>query len=334
MSENPAISVVITTYNRQAMVRKMLARLDTQTFPADQFEVIVTDDESPDSTPEMVREMAGRVGYRLRHLRHKNQGPGATQNLGIKAAQSDLVLLLADDIIPEPQLLAEHVKTHREYPGDEYAVLGKATQSPELPRTALHKVWDPFQYQRFDGRRELAGFYFFGCNISVKKAFLLANGMYHERRGVAHEDIELGYRLWQKGLRIIYNPAAFAWHEHEESLERICSRAYERGQNFDLLADNLPPQFVFPLYKIMSPSAGLGPCLKMLPRECGRFALFNGPLVKLFWLPVLRRADRNPVAAMFASGVAYRGVSGYYLRKGYRDKQRERVGMTQTPCVT
>jgi GT2 family glycosyltransferase len=254
--------------------------------------------------------------------------------MGIRAAEYEIVLLMADDIIPEPELLAEHMITHREYPGAEYAVLGKAIQSPELPHTALHKVWDPFQYQRFEGRHELEGFYFFGCNISVKKSFLLANGMYHERRGIAHEDIELGYRLWKKGLKIIYNPKAFAWHEHDEALERICTRAYERGQNFDLLADNLPPEFVFPLYKIMSPSAGLGACLKMLPRECGRFALFNGPMVKLFWLPVLRRADSNPLAAKFATGTAYRGVSGYYLRKGYRDKQRERSRLTQKPCIT
>lgn len=328
------MSVIVTTYNRHRMVRKILERLDQQTLPVEQFEVIVADDESPDDTPAMVAEMATKVRYPLRFLRHKNAGPGATQNMGIKAAEREIVLLMADDIIPEPELLAEHMKSHREYPGDEYAVLGKALQSPELPATALHKVWDPFQYQRFEGRKEIEGFYFFGCNISVKKAFLLANGMYHERRGIAHEDIELGYRLWKKGLKIIYNPAAFAWHEHDEALDRICTRAYERGQNFDLLADNLPPEFVFPLYKIMSLSAGVGPCLRMLPRECGRFALFNGPMVKLFWLPVLRRADTNPLAAKLAKGVAYRGVSGYYLRKGYRDKLRERNRLSSKPCVT
>jgi glycosyltransferase involved in cell wall biosynthesis len=334
VSAESGISVVITTYNRQAVVRKILECLDRQTLPADQFEVIVADDESPDSTPEMVEEMASRVGYPLRHMRHKNQGPGATQNAGLRAADFDIVLLIADDIMPAPQMLAEHLKTHRDFPGEEFAVLGKAAQSPELPQTVIHKVWDPFQYHRFEGRREVEGFHFMGCNISVKKTFLLTHGLYRERRGIAHEDIELGYRLWQKGLRIIYNPEAFAYHEHEESLDRICSRAYERGMNFDLLSDNLPAEFVFPLYKIFTPSAGLGPCLKMLPRECGRYVLFNGPMVKFFWHPLLQRAENNPLAAKFATQTAYRGVAGYYLRKGLRDKQRQKSKMAERPCVT
>lgn len=324
MSSDPKISVVITTYNRQASVRKMLELLDQQTLPPESFEVVVADDGSPDETPEMIAELLKRVRYNLRHLRHKNQGPGAAQNLGIRDAACDIVLLLADDIMPSPRMLEEHLKSHTEHPEDCFAVLGKVIQSPELPRDALHKVWDPFQYDRFDGRTEVEGFNFMGCNISFKKSFMVANGMYRERAAIAHEDIELGYRLMTKGLRIIYNSCALAYHEHVESLEKICTRAYERGRNFDLLEDNLPPELVFPLYKIHSLKAGVGPYLRMLPREVARKAAFNGLTVNAFWLPILRQADASAWAAPFASNAAYRGVSGYFMRKGYHERQREK----------
>lgn len=131
--------------------------------------------------------------------------------------------------------------------------------------------------------------------------------MYKEAKGAAHEDIELGYRLRQKGLRIIYNDQALADHYHVVTLSNACRRAYERGLNFHMLSENIPKSFIFPLYHICSLEAGLKAFVKMLPREAPRVVLFNRWSVNFFWLPILRRAENSFFASLFASRIAYRG---------------------------
>jgi glycosyltransferase involved in cell wall biosynthesis len=46
----PYVSVVIPTYKRLALLKKTLSCLFDQTYPAERYEIIVVDDESPDDT--------------------------------------------------------------------------------------------------------------------------------------------------------------------------------------------------------------------------------------------------------------------------------------------
>ncbi len=327
MSKATLVSVVIATFNRCDVLGITLEKLAGQTLGPENFEVIVVDDGSTDKTEEAAESWIRSMPYELRYLRHSNRGPGYTQNRGIREARSNIIVLIADDIQPCGEFLEQHVKTHTANPGDNIAVLGKAVQSPELPQSIIHKYWDPFMYYRFDGKRELDGVFFFACNISVKKNFLLQNGMYKERKGAAHEDVELGYRLGRKGLRIFYNERAIAFHYHIETLSKACRRAYERGRNFDMLSENIPKPFIFSLYHICSPEAGFKAVAKMLPREIPRRILFNRLTVGFFWRPLLERAESSALAAVFANGITYRGTIHYHQRVGYSDMKRERRQM-------
>jgi glycosyltransferase involved in cell wall biosynthesis len=265
----------------------------------------------------MVEGMIGKCDYELRFFRHENRGPGYTENVGIRAARHPLLLLIADDIWASKNLLAEHVAVHQKYPDINVAVLGGVSQSPDLPPTVLHQYWDPFQYNRFVDGAEIDAVNFLACNVSIKRDFLLAGEMFRERHGAAHEDIELGYRLRQRGMRLIFSKSATAFHQHRETLEGICKRAYERGYNFDMLLGTIPADFALPLYKIATLKAGLTGFIRLLPRELIRVPLFNAITVTYFWMPVLTAAEHNPLARCFASAFAYRGVSGYYMRAGF-----------------
>jgi glycosyltransferase involved in cell wall biosynthesis len=315
------ISIVVATWNRCQTLQRTITHIQAQTVLPDGMELIVVDDGSSDGTGEMVEAMRPRCDFPVRYFWHSNRGPGYTQNVGIQQATYDLILLLADDIWPTPGLVAAHLAAHENHPQEHIAVLGDVITSPELPASAINRAWDPFQYGRFRGRNELEGIFFHACNISVKKSFLLAHGLFKERQAAAHEDIELGYRLSQKGLRILFDGNALAHHYHPETIDRVCKRAYERGYNFDLLTQSLPANVVFPLYKILSPRAGWKAFFRTLPRECARAAIFNQPMVETIWLPILRRADSSRWAEALAIGALYRGVAGCYMRKGYRDKQ-------------
>ena len=225
MSTQPAISVVIATFNRRDVLAVTLERLASQSVSASDFEVLVVDDGSSDDTSQIAEAMGSSMPYSLRYFRHENRGPGYTENRGIQEARSELVLLMADDIWASPELLEQHLWAHARQPQENIAVLGRVVQAPELPPSNLQKNWDPFRYDRFNGREFVESIYFFACNISVKRKFLLEHGMFEERKAAAHEDVERGYRLGQKGLKIYYQPRALGYHYHVETLSNACLRA-------------------------------------------------------------------------------------------------------------
>ena len=107
MSEK-RLSVVIPTYNRRDRLARVLAALERQTMPADEFEVVVVDDGSTDGSSDWLATR--KPAYALRTLRLSNGGPARARNAGVEAATGDILLFIDDDVEPTDSLIAEHLK--------------------------------------------------------------------------------------------------------------------------------------------------------------------------------------------------------------------------------
>ena len=92
----PRVSVVVPTFNRCESLQRLLEALETQTYPATDFEVVVVDDGSTDGTNQMLEQFASR--YVLRALWQANAGPAMARNRGVSAAHGALIVFL-DDLV-------------------------------------------------------------------------------------------------------------------------------------------------------------------------------------------------------------------------------------------
>jgi glycosyltransferase involved in cell wall biosynthesis len=97
----PLISVIMPAYNRADYIRQAVESVLSQEGPP--FELIVVDDGSTDSTPDIVR---GYPFESVRLLRQENQGPGAARNAGLKIARGELIAFLDSDDYYLPGKLA------------------------------------------------------------------------------------------------------------------------------------------------------------------------------------------------------------------------------------
>jgi len=100
----PFISVVIPTFNRAQQVQVALRSVLAQTYA--EFEVIVVDDGSTDTTQEVVERFVGEqngTGKQVRFFSQSNQGPSAARNKGIVEARGDWIAFLDSDdqLLPE-----------------------------------------------------------------------------------------------------------------------------------------------------------------------------------------------------------------------------------------
>ncbi len=338
----PQITVVLATYRRAETLRRTLSHLAAQDLEPERYEVLVVDDGSPDNTGAVVAEVQTSVPYALRYMRHDNRGPGYTQNRGIEQARAPVVLLLADDIFLAPGALRAHLESHLVHPEGPVAVLGKVVQSPELTQTVFVSKWDPFRFHELEDMTELPPYRFFAMNISVKRDFLLHNGLYLEHRGrggpSCMEDLELGVRLGQRGLRVLYSKAALASHYHLVTLDQAITRWYERGLNYGEFRRHAPMPELTVYFHVLDRHTAREyfrvlrgsnwfrgtekSALWHVVREAARRVTLNSATTRWFWRPLFDRAESKPALAKLVKPKMYRAFLYYHFLRGVRDGRR------------
>lgn len=338
----PQITVVLATYRRAETLRRTLGYLAAQNLEPERYEVLVVDDGSPDDTSAVVAEVRTQVPYVLRYMRHDNRGPGYTQNRGIEQARAPVVLLLADDIFLAPGALRAHLESHLSNPEEPVAVLGKVVQSPELTQSVFVSKWDPFRFHELEDMTELPPYRFFAMNISVKRDFLLHNGLYLEHRGrggpSCMEDLELGVRLSQHGLRLLYSKTALASHHHLVTLDQAITRWYERGLNYGEFRRHAPmPELTVYFHVLDRHTAGEyfrvlrgsnwfrgteKSAVWHVAREVARRLTLNRFTTHWFWRPLFDRAELKPALAGFIKPKMYRAFLYYHFLRGVHDGRR------------
>jgi len=223
------VTICIPTFNRWMTLEKAIRAYFAQTEHKAIRELLVIDDGSRDSTPQIVDQLSREAPIHLRYFRQANRGPAAARNVGIREAKSDLILFTDDDIIPSRGLVSQHLEWHNRFRDESFAVLGHVEWSPEVSPTPFMRWYGSaalFEFDRLRGRTEVEERYFYTCNVSVKTQLLRQSGGFDEDFKVAaYEDIELGRRLGKLGMRLFYNKDAVAYHLQHFTFEDVCRRA-------------------------------------------------------------------------------------------------------------
>jgi GT2 family glycosyltransferase len=231
------VSVVIPTFNRKKILVKAIRAHVAQSALSEIKEILVVDDGSTDGTAVQVSALTSETSVPIHYRRQSNRGQAAARNLGIQEATGEIILFMDDDIIPDCNLLREHLRWHDRHPDLAVVVLGYVTWSPEVRPTPFMEWFGLdgplFAYRQFSGKTELDFRAFYTCNLSLKRGFLRQSGSFDEDfHGYGFEDTELAYRLQKNGLRLLYNPAAVGYHYKHVTFAEACRRA-------ELVADSL-----------------------------------------------------------------------------------------------
>ena len=209
----PEVSVVIPTYNRLETLRHVVPSLLANTLPRDGYEIVVADSNSSDGTAEYLKRISDE-NPNVRHLPGSYSGRAMARNAGIAAARGAIVVFTDADIIASPDLLERHLTHHRE--SNAVAVVGMELQVGSLEE--YERLRDHPEIRRPlhpAGRKRLSWLYFLTGNASVRKDDLERVGSFDQNfTGYGHEDLELGYRLQEAGIGILYEPGAVNYHWH------------------------------------------------------------------------------------------------------------------------
>lgn len=242
----PYFSVVVPTFNRLERLRRVIAALERQAYPSDSYEVIVISDGSTDGTDAYLETL--RSTMQLQWLTQANRGPAAARNAGVQKAVGDFIVFIDDDVVPEPQLLEEHARSHQEA-GRDVVVLGPLL-TPEGFDMAPWVRWEQEmlmkQYKALlRGDWTASARQFYTGNASLRRSHILAAGGFDEgfRRA---EDVELAYRLANNGLKFVFNIKAVGMHFADRSYRAWLEAAYTYGRNDVIFARDRNQKWLLP----------------------------------------------------------------------------------------
>ncbi len=201
----PALTVVMPVYNGGATLRQSLESLLAMRAGGEIAEIIVVDDGSTDGSAAIAEAAAVTViesGGRL--------GPGGARNIGANAARGDVLWFVDADVVVHrdgARVLVEALRS-----SGAAAVFGSYDDNPPAPNffSQYKNLVHHYQHAHAGGDVET---FWAGCGAVIRTSFVDAGGFDAEQYPYSSiEDIELGWRLRQRGLRIHLEPALLATH--------------------------------------------------------------------------------------------------------------------------
>lgn len=191
----PRISVVIPCWNEEKNIRRTLLKLNHQTIPREDYEVIIVDGGSKDRTREIAKKMGARV------IMQKREGIGGARNDGFLAAKAEFIATTDADCIVPNQWLEIFLEDFQ----DPRVV---AVTGPDGP---IEKNWKS-RLTYFILRCFIQGMTLFnlygtaGTNSAFRKSAFIKCGGY---KSLPHsDDVEIAFRIKNLG-KIVYDIRTF-----------------------------------------------------------------------------------------------------------------------------
>ncbi len=230
----PRVSVVVCSYNGAATIHDTLEGLRNLDYP--DFEVIVVNDGSTDSTPDIVSEYPS-----VKLVTTENRGLSNARNTGIETSEGDLVAFIDDDAYPDSLWLKYLVLSLSE---EENCVGGGG---PNLPPPS--EDWRIIAMGYAPGGpnpvlvSDRSAEHIPGCNMLFRKEALVEVNGFDPRFRTAGDDVDLCWRLIDKGGRIAYSQSAVVWHHRRSSTRRYWKQQVGYGKAEALLENKWPNKY-------------------------------------------------------------------------------------------
>jgi GT2 family glycosyltransferase/glycosyltransferase involved in cell wall biosynthesis len=219
VNDLPAVSVVTLNLNGRSLLGDCLDSLAAQDYPRDRFEVILVDNGSTDDSVPYVQEAYPWVRI---FEAGRNLGFAGGNDLGVRMATGDYVAFINNDARADPHWLRAMVDVLETDPQIACAaskMLGQDGKRIDFVGTGMNLYGRAFQVDA--GLPVAPGFHDETCDalapcggaMMIRRDVFEQVGGFDEDFVAYFEDIDLGWRLWILGYRVLFVPAAIVYHK-------------------------------------------------------------------------------------------------------------------------
>ena len=240
MSENPLVSVIVLNYNAGELLLNCIESIKKSAYK--NLEIIVVDNISTDKSQKVCKEKYPDIKL---IQNDENFGYCEGNNIGIRKARGDFIMILNPDTIVEPDCIRELIFAHEK--------LGEGLYQPKIlslnekqvlqsTGNMLHVFGFGFakdkgkQDEEVDEEIKKIG-YASGTCLFTSRNVLEKVGLLDSFLFLYHDDLDLGWRASQIGINSYYVPKSKIYHVESYSLKWSAKKFYwlERNRKYCLL---------------------------------------------------------------------------------------------------
>jgi GT2 family glycosyltransferase len=325
--EWPRASVVVCAYQAQDTIEECLWSLTELDYP--NYEVLVVDDGSTDATAPIARR------FPVRLLSREHLGLSGARNVGLEHAEGEIVAYIDADARADPDWLTYLVLALE---AQETAGVGGPNPAPPddppVAQCVARAPGGPIHVLLDDERAEHVP----GCNMAFWRERLLEIGGFDPTYRAAGDDVDVCWKLLDRGYDIRFHPSALVWHRRRDSVKAFWRQQLGYGKAEALVERNHPDKFNS-LGQATWRGVVYGPTSILASRGRVYFGRFgDAPFQRLYggqnyfnplWAPYLvlclfLPALLNPyLLVMPATGLS--ALAGIYVWRGVGVARRERL---------
>jgi GT2 family glycosyltransferase len=236
----PLISIIILNYNAGELLLNCVESVFKTEYS--NFEVIVVDNASKDDSHKKCKERFENLSI----IENKeNLGYCEGNNIGIRQARGDFIVILNPDTIVDPRWLQELLSAYNEF--------GEGLYQPKLLSSQDRRTFNSagnmiqlfgFGYSRGKGEIDTGQYdkpeavgYASGACLFTSKKILDEIGLFDPFLFAYHDDLDLGWRAAQLGIKSYYTPRSIVFHAESFSFKWSPHKFFllERNRHYCLL---------------------------------------------------------------------------------------------------
>lgn len=217
------ISVIIPSYNAEKTIIQALKGLENQT--RNDFEVVVVDDGSTDSSFELVKSYKNKSELPIRLIKQQNAGPAKARNIGFEHSAGDIIIFLDSDCVPPDNWIEEMARPlNKKIAGCNcgYKVKNKESMIARYIDYEIAK-----RHEKLIGKSiDTIGTY---SASFIKSVFNEVGGFDTKYKVASGEDFDFAFNVKKMGYDLVFTDKTFVYHHHPDTLKKYLKQQFGRG---------------------------------------------------------------------------------------------------------
>ena len=240
MSENPLVSVIVLNYNAGELLLNCIESVKKSAYK--NLEIIVVDNISTDKSQKICKEKYPDIKL---IQNDENFGYCEGNNIGIREAEGDYIIILNPDTIVESNWIEELISAYNKFGEGLYQPKHLSLNEKTVYMSAgnMLNIFG-FGYAREKGNKDENQFnkieeisYASGTCLFTSSNVLKKVGLFDPFIFLYHDDLDLGWRASQLGIKSYYVPTSIIYHAESYSLKWNAEKFYwlERNRKYCIL---------------------------------------------------------------------------------------------------
>ncbi len=226
MCDHPLVSIIVINYNGVSLLKDCFASLKKLTYPSESIEFIMVDNGSSDRSVLFMRE--NFIDVKIIENK-KNLGFAEPNNMAAAMAKGEYLAFLNNDMKVRPDWLLKLIEAIKNSPDDVICVGSKILnwhgEKVQFGGGGLAFDGCGFEVSSLPASEEPYPPVLFACGgaMLIKRDIFIKLGGFDPKYFAYFEDVDLGWRLWITGYRVLLVPDSIVYHHHQKTGSAIFS---------------------------------------------------------------------------------------------------------------